>query len=603
MLRLIKHQLNLVLTALMLMVTMDAASADVGPDDLKGEDKVMFDRFRQLFQNGSPETFFDFASGYEAELRGKGYMMLYYKLLNNEGFYALRHNMLFRAMQTAERLDSELRQDGAQKYFYLATGLMADIYYTSHDRKKAGKYFVQAIDEAGDIDPKFTMRCYQSLAEMLCLKDSRQALAWADKAMSMAKATDNTEYYSLSLAMKAYIYFLDGDNVGFYRAFEEYHNLRSMEKPGFSHRYDKILKIAKLSFDGDYRAASSLLADKGTVYVDSSLVAIRIFAMERDVEKGFSAMKRRYLEMDSLNSVIQSANFDEMATERTLLRSKAEVEASKRRARSYANWLMGVVVVFLVIYLMGRRRLVMKIRERNQELKNALARAEESDRMKTAFIRSMSHEIRTPLNAVSGFSQVLCDPEYDLSVEEKLDMQKRISDNVNQVTMIINEVLELSKTESEAFTSEAEKTGVGCNELGRSVLSDVKGKQRAGVELRFSSNVKDDFKLLTNAYRLRKALAHLIDNALKFTEKGHVELRCEKRDGRMLFIVTDTGVGISEEHCASIFDTFSKVDDFKVGIGLGLPLCRRLVHSLGGEVELDTNYREGCRFVISLPLG
>ena len=196
---------------------------------------------------------------------------------------------------------------------------------------------------------------------------------------------------------------------------------------------------------------------------------------------------------------------------------------------------------------MGRRRLWLKIRERNQDLKVALAKAEESDMMKTAFIRTMSHEIRTPLNAVAGFSEVLCSSEFQPSAEEKKDMQKRISSNVSQIVSIVNEVLELSKSESEGQVAETDKSNVACNELARTVLSDFKGKQYTGVEMRFATNVGDEYQLRTNVYRLKSALSHLVDNAIKFTESGHIELRCQSEGGQFQFIVSDTGVGIKEE--------------------------------------------------------
>ena len=602
MIRLINKNLYLVLAALLLTVSTMVSAAEVGPDDLRGEDRDLFDRYRYLMLNGKPDDFYAYAAMYEKHLKDKGYMMLYYKLLNNEGFYALRHNMIFRAMQAAERLDGELRSDGASDYFYLATGLMGDVYFTTHDRAKAEKFFVQALEEVGDRDPKFTMRTYQSLAEMLSLKDPQSALAWMEKSVELAQQTENTEYYSLSLAMTAYIHFLSGNSEAFYQNYDQYQNLLSMEKPGFNHRYDKVMEIAKLAFDGDYRGAIEVLSDKETVYVDSALVAIRVYSMERNIEQGFEAMKRSYLDMDSIYSLTQSANFDQMATERTLMRSREEAEANRKLARSLTNWLIGLIVVFLVVYIMGRRRLMLKIWERNRDLNVALAKAEESDRMKTAFIRSMSHEIRTPLNAVAGFSELICSPEVELSDDEKLDMKERIANNVHQITTIINEVLELSKSESESVISDEDKSDVWCNEIGRSVLHDVKGQQNVGVELRFSSNVKDDFTIRTNTYRLKHALAYLVDNALKFTDKGHVEVRCEKQGDVMTFSVTDTGVGVKEEDHERIFETFAKVDDFKEGVGLGLPICRRLVRSLRGDVKLDPSYADGSRFVITVPL-
>ena len=564
---------------------------------------MMFDRFRDLFQNGTANEFYDFAKEYEQDLKAKGYMMLYYKLLNNEGFFALHHNMTFRAMQIAERLTDELHADKAHDYYYLATGLMGDIYYASHNRKKAEAYFTQALEEVDDRDPKFTMRTCQSLAEMICIYDPHEAMAWLDKAKALTIKTNNVEYQSLSVSMAAYLHFLMRNSEEFYRYYEEYQRLRSMNKPGFSLRYANILEIAHLAFSGRYQEASYQLANSGTIAVDSSLVAIRIFAMERDIDKGFEAVKRRRLELDSIYSLAQDANFDQMATERSLMRSKEEAMANKKLAENLTNWLIALVIVFLFVYIMGRRRLVRKIWENNRKLKEALVKAAESDQIKTMFIRNMSHEIRTPLNAVAGFSQIICNPDYDLSEDEKKDMQDRIISNVHVITSIINEVLELSKSESEGGQmADADKVDVKCNDLARTVLHDIEDRQRGDVELKFASNVEDDFTIRSSIYRLKSALTHLVDNAIKFTEVGYVELRCEKTGDHMQFLVTDTGVGIKESDKERIFETFLKIDDFKEGIGLGLPICRRLIRSLGGEVSLDTTYSGGCRFVISLPV-
>ena len=598
-----RYRIHLLLTSALLLMSAVVCRADVTVDQLTGEDKEMFDRFRHLLQYGEPDEFYSYAKEYEQVLHDKGYMMLYYKLQNNEGFFALRHNMVFRAMQIAERLNDELHKDGASSYFYLATGLMGDIYYSVYNRNKAEQFFMQALEEVEDTDPKFSMRTYQSLAEMLCMKDADKALKWMDKSIALAKETDNVEYLSLSLAMTAYIYFLAGKAQPFHNFYDQYQDLRSQDRPGFSHRYDNILEIAKLSFDGQYGEAIEMLKNGGTLYVDSSLVAVRIFTMERNIDKVVNAVRRRHLEMDSIYSLAQDANFDQLATERALMMTREEALINKKLAKKLTYWLIGLTAAYIFVYIMGRRRLVRKIWARNRQLKDALSKAEESDRMKTAFISSMSHEIRTPLNAVSGFSQVLCNPMFELSDEEKQDMQRRISSNVDMITTTISEMLELSMSESESTVSDSEKKDVLCNELGRTALDGVRGDNKKGVELRFSSNVNDEFIIHTNAYRLNTALHHLLDNAVKFTEKGYVELSIVKNDNIILFHVTDTGVGIKEEDRERIFETFSKVDDFKEGIGLGLPICRHMIRSLGGEVELDSTYSAGCRFVVSLPLG
>ena len=521
---------------------------------------------------------------------------------NNKGFYALRHNMLYRAMQIAEQLDIELRNDGASQYYYLATGLMADVYKASHNRLKAEQYFIQALEEVDDRDPKFTMRSYQSLAEIQGLAEPEKALEWINKSLALAEETDNTEYHSLTLAMGAYIQFLNNSQEGFYRFYNQYVKLREQNLVDFNHRYDNILEVARLSFEGDYDKATYQLGHSGTVYVDSSLMAIRVFAMERNIDKSYAALSRRFFEMDSIYSLSQDANFDEMATERSLMRSREEANANKKLVRRLIGWLIGLTIVYVIVYVMGRRRLVRKIWARNKELKDALERVEKSDRVKMAFINNMSHEIRTPLNAVAGFSQLLCNPDFQVTDEEKANMQKRITSSVDQITGIVNEVLELSTGESDGIVTEGEKTDVMINDLCRGVLLDAKGRQSTGVEIRFSTNVDDSHVVRSNAYRLSIVLRHLVDNAIKFTEKGYILTDVNCSTHQMIISVSDTGIGVAEEDRDRIFEVFSKGDDFKEGLGLGLPICVRMVQSLGGTLELDPEYTAGSRFVVTLPI-
>ena len=595
----ITRNLRLTLVVLLTIASTGVAFADKTVEDLTGEDREMYDKFRHLFKSDLQDDFYRFAEEYERDLHKKGYMMLYYKLLGNKGFYALRHNEVYRAIEFAQRLDNEVRTDGAKDYFYLATGLYGDIYSSTHDNLRAETYFLQALDEVDDRDVKFTMRTYMSLAELLSLKDSQRALQWVDKAIAKAQEEKNVDYLSLSMAMKGYLFFLMGDAPQFYHIYDQYLGLRSMDEPEFNYRYDNLIEVAKRAFDSDYEGALERIQE-GNLQVDSSLVVIRVIAMQGDVTKGFEAMKRRYVEMDSVYSIIQDANFNQLASETTLMRSREEAAANRKLSKQLVNWLIVMAAVFFFVYIMGRRRLVRKIWARSKELKLALARAEESDRMKTAFIQSMSHEIRTPLNAVAGFSQLLCSADYDLTDAEKKDMQQRISSNVSLIISIVNEVLELSESESESHMKEVEKREIKCNEFCRSVIDSMRGKGKPIVDLRFTTNVGDDFAIYSNGYRLRSALSHLVDNAQKFTDVGHIDVKVERKGGKVLFSVTDTGVGIAPEDRERIFEDFAKLDDFKEGIGLGLPISRRLITSLGGTLELDPDYTEGCRFVITL---
>ena len=225
--------------------------------------------------------------------------------------------------------------------------------------------------------------------------------------------------------------------------------------------------------------------------------------------------------------------------------------------------------------------------------------------MKSAFISNMTHEIRTPLNAIGGFSSVLCQPGIELSEEEKKNMRERITYNVDLITTIVNEVLELSKSESEkSRRPDSEMTDVSINDLCRKLLHSRADDSHEGVETLFTTDVTDGFTVHTHPSSVNRILTHLFDNAQKFTEKGHIELRCEYDKGvrQIRLVVEDTGVGINPEDRDRIFGRFEKAsDNFKEGIGLGLAISQRLASSIGGEITLDAAYTDGCRFILSIP--
>lgn len=288
---------------------------------------------------------------------------------------------------------------------------------------------------------------------------------------------------------------------------------------------------------------------------------------------------------------------DDVSVNRTeLAEAQQQVKHYKKVIINLQAALIILTLLYIFIYIMGRRRLMLKIWARNKELIRARDKAEESDRMKSAFIRNMSHEIRTPLNAINGFSHLLCSTDYELSNEEREDMKQRISESVNAITTIVNELLDMSLGESRS-----ERKPVSCNEVASKVLEESRIKNKNNVKLEFTSELPDDFTIVSNADNIARILSLLIDNALKFTTEGYVWLQCSKTDEGATFCVEDTGIGIPAEEREHIFEKFVKLDDYAGGVGLGLPVSRRLAELLGGHLKLDSHYDKGCRFVLTLP--
>ena len=551
--------------AVFFLLFQGVSSAQTSVDNLTGEDKENFDKFRKLFTSGTPDEFYEYAQFYEEYLKSRGHMMLYYKLKNNEGFFALRHNQVFQAMEYAKQLDEEVRKNGAKDYFYLPTGLMGDVYYAAHNTLKAEKYFTQALSEVGNRDPKFTMRTYMSLSEMLMLKSPQRSLEWIERAIEMAQSTDNVEYTGLSLGMKSYIGFIQGDESLFLSVYDQYVGLRSMDNPLFNHRYDRVLEVAKLAFDGEYERAFRQIK-MGNLSVDSSLVATCVFAMEGDIGKTFDAVKRHYVEMDSVYSQSLDTNYDQLASESNVLRSKEETLAEQRMAKTLTYWMLGMIIVFILLYFLERRRLIRKFSARNSEQGEIAAQAEETVMVKAEKVETEAEKSET--------------------MSEKSEGERAAT-----------EIHEEQKNEFQFI--DGQNSDIQLNNLCRSTIRSISGK-KDGVQMRFGSNVDNDFTLHTDSYRLTRILTLLLNNALKYTEKGFVEVRCNLSKENMLRIsVTDTGKGIPEKERNRIFGTFVEVEDVKEDKGLGLPLCHRLASSIGAELELDSSYTDGTRFLLT----
>ncbi len=276
---------------------------------------------------------------------------------------------------------------------------------------------------------------------------------------------------------------------------------------------------------------------------------------------------------------------------------RAADEATRADNWRITFWLMAVIVVLLCVF--ERWRLVRKIWKRNAQLREALEHADESNRMKAAFIRNMSHEIRTPLNAINGFSQVLCDPSMEFNKEEKRQMKHSISENVQGITIIINELLELAKEESKVDHSSF--THVLVNETCQQALDAAQVNNTNKLKLIFHSELPDSFYVRTDIAVLRQILDQLIADSLLYTPSGHVAIYCSHIKHGIMLSIEDTGVGVPEERREHLFDSYISMEDFKSGLGLKLATCRRLAKALGGDLSYDPQYAPGSRFVLQLP--
>lgn len=588
---------NYIIYKLLLLAVVVCAPATLAVADEATDAKLaqMSRTFNKLLVSGSEDEFYKHAAEFEKLLLDNGLKSSYYKIKTNEGFFAVSHNHILQAIGIANQLQDEVKADGAQEYYYLPTGLLGDIYKQCHNSIKADSLYKQALAEVGDRDLRFTVVKYIELAEMKVLSDPETAARYARQAVEKCSQKDDVEYLAQALGMQGFVAFVSNDEPVFRQVDARYLSLMNRQDERFSHRFTKLMEMARAAFDKDYRKAE-YVAQTQNLHVNRLFTQFRLYEMMGDHRRAYDAITRHLGELDSLFSVSQTGGIDEMAAQLEALKNKQQAEYNKKLADRVIKIFIGFTLLYLFVYIMGRRRLVRKIWAGNKQLKVALARAEESDNMKSAFIRNMSHQIRTPLNAISGFSQVLCSPDYELDDKEKADLEKRITENVEVITDIVSELLDLSKGENQI-----QKEPVMPNAVCRAVLADVEPHNKNGLQVHFESELPDDDVFNSNEDSLRRMLSHLLENALKFTEKGFVILVCRREGDNMEFVVTDTGIGIPKESSEKVFMTFEKLNEYTGGVGLGLSICRQLARQLGGDVVLDTSYRDGARFVLTLP--
>ena len=225
-------------------------------------------------------------------------------------------------------------------------------------------------------------------------------------------------------------------------------------------------------------------------------------------------------------------------------------------------------------------------------------KAEESDRLKTAFLANMGHEIRTPLNAIVGFADLL--PVVE-SEEDRNQLISEIQKNNYKLLNIIDGLVSMSKVEAEAKSLVKSQTNIV------PVLQEIADYYRTMVDgstvVLATQFPYPEILMNTDIAKFKEIVNNLMQNAVKFTAQGSITLGFDLQQGdKLLLWVLDTGKGIAEEHQERIFERFFKVDEYVPGTGLGLSVAKSHVESLGGSIGVDSVLDNGSRFWVELPL-
>jgi two-component system sensor histidine kinase/response regulator len=250
----------------------------------------------------------------------------------------------------------------------------------------------------------------------------------------------------------------------------------------------------------------------------------------------------------------------------------------------------------------GAKREIDARKKAEEELSKAKEEAEQANSAKNIFLAVMSHELRTPLNAVIGFCRLLDKTTLD---EKQQDYLKTIKESGEVLLELINDILDISKIEAGELI--LENTTFDLQSLIKSILKITQLKLK-GKQVKLLNSIQQNMPRFFSGdpTRIRQILFNLLNNAIKFTEKGQIEFHVKYHKPEIIFSIKDTGIGIPKEKQEAIFNAFTQADTSTTrqygGSGLGLSISKALVEKMGGIIQLKTGQDKGSLFTVTLPL-
>lgn len=275
------------------------------------------------------------------------------------------------------------------------------------------------------------------------------------------------------------------------------------------------------------------------------------------------------------------------------------------------NLIFNLLMVFSVAFLINQlhtalikeNKLQLELEEKHNNVLEAKIRAEKSDKLKSAFLANMSHEIRTPMYGILGCAQFL--KEYNETDKDYHEYIDTIETSGEQLLDVMSNIINVSMIESDLMFTNISMFNISdnINNIYNTFAPEAKHK---GLEFILKNNIAiHDGYISSDKHKVTSVLKYLIENAIKFTDKGKIELICERQDEKYIaFHLKDTGIGIHKDNLESIFNTFYQVDTENKkalhGSGIGLTIAKAYIEMLGGKISLESEVGSGTSFLFTM---
>lgn len=575
-----------ILLAFALLLTTTATQAQV---DYKKDAKYLElrDSMTHAFNDGDSARFYTHLNNLQNYLLEQNDLHAYYTQRCNDIVFEMNRQKIFEAYSKAMQLSKELREKKLYKEMYMAVNMMGHINRYCGNKEAAKKCFYEVIElmkKNGyyeSIPP-----IYMNIVNVALDDDPNEAFELLDKAKAIAQKYTPDRVFDIE-TRKILTYYNSGDIDKFMEGYKWYKAGEAKGKSSVHGRSMEAYYLACLGkVDEAVAYAERELGDDGADAIPL------IYERAGRWKEAYESFKKESLLSDSIDNVVLTNSM------RGIQDQLALYETEKQAAKDRTYTMLGAIFL-LTLLIVALTYIVISRRKHMKQLRVAYNKAMESEKMKTAFIQNVSHEVRTPLNIITGFAQVIADPELAGNPEERKHISTMMQRSTRQVTILIDEILGLSLIESTEKIRKEDMTNV--NQMLRAMQHEYQDYVNSDTRIEVASELADDYTLKTNEAMLRRILICLLDNAVKYTEKGCITLKAQQTGEMIQLAVEDTGSGVPEAEAERIFDRFVKLDKFKEGIGLGLSLSRKLAEQLGGKIKLDTTYTDGARFIVTLP--
>lgn len=558
--------------------------------------------FYRLFDTDSTEEFYKISAQKMQYYLDQGDFNSYYLTRQNEIMYDASRGESYKAIKKSNAMLEEMKENEIKRYD-LAYFALGNIFETRGNSRMALHYYQESLDNTTSTDSLELANIYVHLVSVSLTNDPQQAWKWNELLASVCP-DNNPTLYKEYLSLRGQIYFYQEEKEKFLenqREIEEFVEKHPQTKAYVAGNH--VLKIQENAFLGKYNEALQLLNEYSQDYdgIRQHDIRVHIYKMMGDYDSALEETNKRRDLRDSLNNDLLFNNLNEVNS------AAGIVKLNEKTAKERELWLV-VVIVLLFVTLglifsryFSRQRYQERIEKQNKQLENALNEVKASERMKNIFIQHISHEIRTPLNIITGNAQIITNPDFELEREERNKMLEAIGRNTIAITNIVNDLLEISQEENKERYRRDDLIAV--DDFCRKIMKMTEEKNMGRLKLSFLSSLPADFVIRSNKNGIERILQHLLNNALKFTEQGGIELHVyENADNNICFTITDTGIGIPKERHEQVFEHFYKLDSFKQGLGIGLSMSRKIAILLGGTLTIDEDYNNGTRMVLTIPV-